>query len=172
MAYREVTMVEIKEVLLLWMGGAKKKRIAAQLAIDVKTVRRYIGAAAGAGLVPGSAEITDEQLSTVLHALQPAVERSHGEGWQKCESERAEIERLLEQHVRLSKVRRLLHRRGIVVPYSTLHRFAVAELDFGRGAPTIPVSDGKPGEEIHRVGETAGCSSSWSLLVGDVSRRR
>jgi hypothetical protein len=25
MAYREVTMVEIKEVLLLWMGGAKKK---------------------------------------------------------------------------------------------------------------------------------------------------
>src|SRR4051812_37277522 len=76
-------------------------------------------------------------------------QRSHGEGWQKCESERAEIGRLLEQHVRLSKVRRLLHRRGVVVPYSTLHRFAVSELGFGRGVPTIPVSDGKPGEEIH-----------------------
>jgi hypothetical protein len=49
MAYREVTMVEIKEVLRLWMGGAKKKRIAAQLTIDVKTVRRYIQAAQDAG---------------------------------------------------------------------------------------------------------------------------
>jgi transposase len=148
MAYREVTMVEIKEVLLLWMGGAKKKRIAAQLTVDVKTVRRYVHAAQDAGLRPGSA-LTDEQFGAVLQILAPAVERSHGEGWQKCESERAEIGRLLEQHVRLSKVRRLLHRRGVVVPYSTLHRFAVSELGFGRGVPTIPVSDGKPGEEIH-----------------------
>ena len=96
MAYREVTMVEIKEVLLLWMGGAKKKRIAAQLTVDVKTVRRYIQAARDAGLQPGSA-LTDEQFGTVLQILSPAIERSHGEGWQKCESERAEIGCLLER---------------------------------------------------------------------------
>jgi transposase len=149
MAYREVTMVEIKEVLLLWMGGAKKKRIAAQLSLDVKTVRRYIAAGESTGLVVGAGELTDEQVGAVVLALQPSAERAHGDGWQKCESERAEIERLLEQEVRLSKVRRLLHRRGIEVPYSTLHRFAVAELDFGRHAPTIPVADGKPGDEIH-----------------------
>jgi hypothetical protein len=149
MAYREVTMVEIKEVLLLWMGGAKKKRIAAQLSLDVKTVRRYVAAAESVGLAVGADGVTDEQLGAVVHALQPSVERQHGEGWQKCEAERPEIERLLQQHVRLSKVRRLLHRRGVDVPYSTLHRFAVAELDFGRHAPTIPVADGKPGEEIH-----------------------
>ncbi len=40
MAYREVTMVEIKEVLRLWRAGTPKKRIAAQLTLDVKTVRR------------------------------------------------------------------------------------------------------------------------------------
>jgi hypothetical protein len=34
-------------------------------------------------------------------------------------------------------VRGLLHRRGIVIPYSTLHRFAVAELGFGQRSPTI-----------------------------------
>ena len=51
--------------------------------------------------------------------------------------------------MRLSKVRRLLHRKGVDVPYSTLHRFAVAELGFGQRGPTIPVADGKPGEEIH-----------------------
>ena len=32
--------------------------------------------------------------------------------------------------------------------YSTLHRFAVEEQDFGKSAPTVPVADGKPGEEL------------------------
>jgi len=53
MAYREVTMVEIKEVLRLWRAGSKKKQIAAQLTLDVKTVRRYIAAAERCGLAPG-----------------------------------------------------------------------------------------------------------------------
>lgn len=142
-------MVQIKEVLLLWMGGTKKKRIAAQLSLDVKTVRRYISAAESTGLEPGGGDISDEQFGAVLHMLQRSVERPHGDGWQRCEAARDEIKRLLDERVRLSKIRRLLHRRGIDVPYSTLHRFAVSELDFGRRAPTIPVADGKPGEEIH-----------------------
>ena len=54
-------MVEIKEVLRLWMGGAKKKRIAAQLSLDVKTVRRYVAAAESVGLAPGVGELTDER---------------------------------------------------------------------------------------------------------------
>ena len=45
MSYREVTMLEIKEVLRLWCAGAAKKRIAAQLGLDIKTVRRYLRAA-------------------------------------------------------------------------------------------------------------------------------
>lgn len=158
-------MVEIKEVLRLWMRGAKKKRIATQLTLDVKTVRRYIAAGESVGLAVGAGELTDEQVGAVVLALQPTGERLHGEGWQKCEAERAEIERLLEQHVRLSKVCRLLHRRGVDVPYSTLHRFAVAELDFGRRAPTIPVADGKPGEEIH-------IDTGWMTLLEPDERGR
>jgi hypothetical protein len=150
MAFREVTMVEIKEALLLWMGGAKKKRIAVQLSLDVKTVRRYVAAAERIGLSVGAGgELSDEHVGAVLHALQPETERVRGDGWQRCEAERDEIARQLDHGVRLSKVRRLLHRRGVEIPYSTLHRFAVAELDFGRRAPTIPVVDGKPGEELH-----------------------
>ncbi|MGH7899585.1 MAG: hypothetical protein ACREQQ_16650 [Candidatus Binatia bacterium] len=42
MGYREVTMIEVKEVLRLWLGGVAKKRIAAELGLDVKTVRRYL----------------------------------------------------------------------------------------------------------------------------------
>ena len=49
MAYREVTMLEVKEVLRLWLGGAAHKRIAAQLGLNVKTVRRYVAAGRASG---------------------------------------------------------------------------------------------------------------------------
>jgi len=64
-------MVEIKEVLRLWRAGAKKKRIAAQLTLDVKTVRRYVAAAEGCGLAPGLETLGDEQVAAVVAALSP-----------------------------------------------------------------------------------------------------
>jgi transposase len=148
MAYREVTMLELKEVLRLWMGGAGKKPIAAQLGLDVKTVRRYVGAAEECGLVRGPQLITDEQLAQVIGALRSPVERPHGESWELSERERDFIARHLAQHLKLSKVWRLLSRRGVEIPYATLHRFAVSELGFGRRATTVPVADCEPGEEV------------------------
>ena len=40
--FREVTMIEVREVLRLWRAGLPKKRVAAQLGLDPKTVRRYL----------------------------------------------------------------------------------------------------------------------------------
>jgi hypothetical protein len=171
MAYREVTMVEIKEVLRLWRAWTPKKRIAAQLTLDVKTVRRYIAAAQTCGLTqaaPGEAAEPpgDDQLAAILVALAPDTGRPHGDAWERCVAERDEIERLLGQRVRLSKVRRLLQRKDVDIPYATLHRFAVAELGFGQRAPTIPVADGKPGEELH-------IDTGWmTMLVPDEHGRR
>jgi DNA-binding transcriptional regulator LsrR (DeoR family) len=48
--YREVTMMEFKEVLRLWHEQVARRRIAAQLGLDPKTVRRYLRAAEPAGL--------------------------------------------------------------------------------------------------------------------------
>ena len=50
MAYREVPMVEAKETLRLWLAGLGKKRIAAWVGLDQKTVRRYVTAAEQLGL--------------------------------------------------------------------------------------------------------------------------
>lgn len=47
-------MLEIKEVLRLWCGGAAKKRIATQLGLDIRTVRRYVRAAQTCGPWPVS----------------------------------------------------------------------------------------------------------------------
>src|SRR5258706_15884551 len=96
MAYREVTMVEIKEVLRLWRAGIKKKRIASQLTLDVKTVRRYITAAEACGLVPGpQPALDDEQVAAVVAALAPDTGRPHGDAWLRCQAERAAIQKLV-----------------------------------------------------------------------------
>jgi FixJ family two-component response regulator len=52
MAFREVTTLEVKEVLRLWLLGVPKKGIAAQLGFDVKTVRRYLAVARARGVEP------------------------------------------------------------------------------------------------------------------------
>src|SRR2546422_2023793 len=81
MAYREVTMLEVKEVLRLWLDGVPKARIAAQLRIDRKTVRRYVAAAVARGLVPGAgqAPLDDDALAAVLVSLRAPPERARGE---------------------------------------------------------------------------------------------
>ena len=134
MTYREVGMLEIKEVLRLWLGGAAKKRIARRLGIDPKTVRRYTRQAVACGLDPaqGPEGLTEERLAAVLAGLKSLPDRPRGPSWETCTEHRERIQQLLAPGLRLTKVRKLLRREGIEIPYATLHRFAVAELDFGR----------------------------------------
>ena len=145
--YREVTMIEVREVLRLRGDGLPKKRIAAQLGLDPKTVRRYLTAAAMAG-VRVTATISDEEVRQVLLALHPTRGRPRGDGWARCLEQRAAIERWLGEGLRLTKIRKLLVRQGVDIAYPTLHRFAVLELQFGKTATTIPVLDGEPGQEL------------------------
>jgi len=144
MAFREVTLLEIKEVIRLSRDGVPRKRIAARLGLDVKTVRRYVKA-----LGAGDASIDlDAATATVVERLAQAQGRPRGEAWETCEKERSFIEARLKDGVRLTKVRKLLRRRGVSVSYMTLYRYAVEELGFGRKAATIPVADCGPGEEL------------------------
>jgi len=145
--YREVTMIEVREVLRLRGEGLPKKRIAAQLGLDPKTVRRYLDIAATAG-VRVTPTISDEAVRQVLLALHPAVGRPRGDGWARCVDQRPAIERWLGEGLRLTKIRKLLVRQGVSIAYPTLHRFAVLELQFGKTATTIPVIDGEPGQEL------------------------
>ena len=59
-------------------------------------------------------------------------------------------------------------RQGVALPYPTLHRFAVLELGFGRDAPTMPVADGEPGEELQLDTGWVG----WLTLTGHKRRFR
>lgn len=51
MAFREVSVVQIKELLRLWLKGAGERTIAQSVGVDRKTVRRYLEGARTSGYV-------------------------------------------------------------------------------------------------------------------------
>ena len=63
MAYREVSRVEIAEVVRRWQSGMSQRQIATGTGLSRATVRRYIVAAMGAGLTRDGAAPSEEQLA-------------------------------------------------------------------------------------------------------------
>lgn len=169
MAYREVSVEEIKEVVRRWLAGAPVRGIARQGIADRKTVRRYVRAAEECGLKRGDPEaaLAEEVLVAIVARLQPSRPRVHGSGWDLCAQHREFIRAQIDKGVRLTKVRKLLRRHDVGVPYATLWRFASAELGFGQTSATIPVADCGPGEELQ-------VDTGWMILLKPdlVGRRR
>src|SRR6266568_8981487 len=112
MAFREVTMLEVKEILRLWLLGIPKRGIAGQLGFDVKTVRRYLAAAKARGVeqAHGLGALDGELVAAVIATTQPGTGRPRGEVCAVCEAHREFIERHLTSRVRLTKVGKLLRR--------------------------------------------------------------
>jgi transposase len=149
MAYREVSVIEVREVLRGWLAGAGLRTVAAQAGVDRKTARRYVQAAQAAGVLQdgGAGQLSDAVIGAVVAAVRPARPAGHGSAWQLLVGRRVEIAKWVEQDMTVVKIGTLLARQGVVVPYRTLHRFCVQCCDFGRGATTVRVADGEPGVE-------------------------
>jgi transposase len=149
MAFREVAVTEIREVLRAWLAGAGLRQVAAQAGVDRKTARRYVAAAVEAGLARdgGAAQVTDELVGQVAQVVRPARPGGHGQAWEQLEARHAEIGALVKAGLSVVKIGVLLERQGIVVPYRTLHRFCVERCGFGKTTATVRVADGEPGME-------------------------
>ena len=65
MAYREVSCVEVKEVIRRWQLGVSQRRIASGTGLSRTTVGRYIAAAEAAGLRTDGPEPDETQLGPV-----------------------------------------------------------------------------------------------------------
>ena len=148
MSYREISMLEIKEVLRRKEAGSSARRIARDMGLDRKTVGRYLSAIAAAG-VGDATEVDDGVLSGIGQAVQqrPAVVPSGS--WQALERERAQIAAWLVQKppLRLTRVHELLRRRGVTAGYTTLRRYVERELGWQKREPTVRMADPPLGEE-------------------------
>src|SRR5689334_22653976 len=121
MAFREVAVSEIREVLRAWLSGEGLRRVAGQAGVDRKTARRYVQAAVDAGLARdgGLAQLTDELVGLVAEVVRPVRPGGHGQAWEALETRRAEVEAQVQQGLTVVKIGVLLERCGVVVPYRT-----------------------------------------------------
>lgn len=148
MSYREVHVVEVREVVRLWSLGESLRAISRLTGLDRKTVRRYVKAAKQAGCQVGE-PAEDAVVGEVIGRVRAQGPGVRGSSWALCAEHRELLAGWLEKQVPLSKVQELLSRHtGVVVPYRTLHRYAARELGFGGRRVTVRLVDGKPGEEV------------------------
>jgi len=149
MAFREVAVTEIREVLRAWLSGAGLRRVAAQAGVDRKTARRYVQAGVEAGLARdgGAGQLTDGLVGQVAEAVRPVRPGGHGRPWDQLEACQEQVAGQVKAGLSVVKIGVLLERQGVVVPYRTLHRFCVERCGFGKTAATVRVADGEPGME-------------------------
>ena len=150
MAFREVRVNEIREVLRCWLAGDGLRTAAERAGVDRKTARRYAEAAQAAGVVRvgGECQLSDELIGAVIAAVRPARQSGHGTAWESLLVHEQRIRAWVENDdLQLTNIHGKLVRLGVVVPYRTLHRFAAERCGFGRRQPTVRVADGEPGVE-------------------------
>jgi transposase len=158
MGFREVSVVEVREVLRAWLEGHGLRTVASRAGVDRKTARRYVVAAEAAGLSrdDGPEGVSDELVGLVVEAVRPARSNGHGASWETLLGHEeqirgwvrgVEVDGQKQGPLSLVKIEQLLARRGVMVPYRTLHRFAVERCGFRVGSTTVRVVDGEPGVE-------------------------
>jgi transposase len=108
-----------------------------------------VSAAVEAGLARdgGLGQLTDELVGQVAQVVRPVRPGGHGQAWDQLGACQEQVEGWVKQGLSVVKIGVLLERRGVVVPYRTLHRFCVERCGFGRTAATVRVADGEPGME-------------------------
>ena len=147
MAYRELGMIELREVVRRWWAGDGFRAIARATRIDRKTVSRYVRAAGAVGLTRGGPLPTDEQLAAMRDHLTGDPAPPPSAEMQALAPYRAQIRAwLTDDQLRLTKIYRRLRALQVGVSYSTLYRFARAQCDFGHAAMTVRVAEPPPGE--------------------------
>ena len=150
MAFREVSVVQIREALRRWLKGEGERPIARAAGVDRKTARRYIAAAIELGIdrSGGEDQLTDELIGQIVERVRPHRTDGHGEAWRSLLAEEAQITAWVGQDLTVVKIGILLARRGVVVPHRTLARFAVERCGAGRRTVTVRVDDPPPGIEL------------------------
>ncbi len=174
MAFREVRVYEVREVLRLWLDGEGLRSIERLSQVDRKTVRRYVTAAEGLGLIRdgGGDQLGDVFVAAVVEVVRPHRSDGHGEAWRLLGDRHDSVAGWVADGLTAVKIHELLARQGVVVPRRTVQRYVRDECDRRRGrGSTVRVADGEPGDELQvdfgRMGHLdtdSGRRVVWALI--------
>ncbi len=145
MAFRELHVIEVKEILRRWADGDSIKSVVRQSGVSRNTVRRYLRAAQRHGLRRGDVEgaLDDELIIAVVGDVHPGT-RPFGEARAACEEHRTQILKW-KKKCDAPKIRRLLLRQDVDVPLRTLQRFLNDEASTSSAGHTVRLPDPDPG---------------------------
>lgn len=178
MAFRELTMIDVKEVLRRWSAGQSDRKIAREAGVDRKTAARYTAVAAS--LLERGRELTDDEVHEVAQRVQARPLPPTSTEWSEVARYRPLIERWLAgdaetRPLRLTKIHTLLVRdHGLRASYDTLWRFAHDELEWREKPCTVRIDDAPPGQEAQvdfgKMGLIADEESGkrrvlWALII-------
>jgi transposase len=150
MAFREVSVVQIKELLRRWLAGEGERPIAKGAGIARTTARSYIAAAIEFGVdrQGGESQLTDELIGQICERVRPHRPDGHGEAWRALLQHEKQIKTWVDDDLTVVKIGILLRRKGIDVPHRTLARFAAERCGASRRRKTtVRVDDPPPGRE-------------------------
>lgn len=152
MAFREVSVVVVREILRLWMFGHGYRTIGRLAMVDRKSVRRYVQVAVALGLdrERGEEQLTEELLAAVVAAVPPGrPPGDRGQSWQVLLTHKAFITERLDKGLTVVRTGSDLARhKGVVVPARTLYRFCEVECGTAARRTTVRIDDPEPGSEL------------------------
>jgi transposase len=131
MARRSFDVVDITEILVHWYAGRSQYQIAESLAVDRKTIRKYLRPALEQGLAPGGPPISEAEWAAKVRAWFPEVAdlRLRQVTWKHIEPHHAYIKQQLEAGVSLATVhQRLRDEHGLAASVASLRRYVQANL--------------------------------------------
>jgi len=170
MAYREVRMMDIDQVMRRWLAGERIRAVARSTGLDRNTVRRLIRVGQQVGLKLGAAWPDEAKLQSIRERLgRPGAGREQGPIEQALLQRQSQIQAWLKDRLILTKIHELLGREGLAVPYPTLHRFARKHCGFGKPAGTVRRIEATPAEfaevDFGQLGLLQELSSSHRRVV-------
>ena len=175
MAYREVTRVDIQEIIRRWQTGEGYRRIASGTGVSRNTVRKYLTAAAVEGIAKDGTAPTDAQLSRLAIIGQSGPRQADTPSEELLTPWADQIYRWLTgDRLLMTRIHELLLGRGCPVSYQSLRRFVQKRNWSRRSGATVRMEDTPPGQvaevDFGRLGliydpETGRRRAVWALIV-------
>ena len=158
MAYREVGVMDIDQVIRRWLAGEKIRAIARSTGLDRNTIRRIVRSAKEVGVQRDTAWPDEDKLEAIRQRIgRPGATVAAGQTEQQLKPRTDQIRAWLDKdHLLLTKVHELLGREGLVVSYSALYRFARSGASL-EARPRLP------------HGEPRAWPEKWQKLTSDGS---
>ncbi|HQV46672.1 IS21 family transposase [Ornithinibacter sp.] len=176
MAFLEVHMVQVREIIRRWQAGENKMAIGRASGVSARTVGRYIEAAASFGLTQDGEPPGEDVLAQLLRRNHPGpLPTRETPAAARLAGREEQLARWLqEERLQLTRVHELLIREGVTVSYTSLRRY-VREAGLWKPAPaTLRMADWPPGEvaemDFGRLGSIIDAESGkkqtvWALLI-------